>query len=150
MVRTPVSDSLSFGMRQALDPEVNAAAEVTFVTACNFETEEQLEEIIQRYLEVYWTKCPEAADATRKAWREGRLVVPRAQGYCCPIGDSGYPLYTSFEEWRDHVATHAPDWSMGWCPRNCAVTREQVLATQSIEELYKLFPKGDENWKERS
>ena len=146
-ISMPVSDSLSFGMRDAVDPDAYTADDVTFVTACNFETEEQFEEIIERYLEVYWKKCPEAADAARKAWREGRIIVPRAQGYCCPIGVPGQPLYFNFEEWRDEVAKHAPDWSMGWCPRNCNVSREQVLATQNIEELYKLFPKGDENWR---
>ena len=142
-----VSDSLSFGMRDAVDPEAYTADDVVFVTACNFETEEQLEEIIARYLEVYWKKCPEAADAARKAWREGRIIVPRAHGYCCPIGAPGQPLWVNFEEWKTEVANHAPEWSMGWCPRNCEVTREQVLATQTIQELYQLFPKGDENWR---
>jgi len=136
---TPVfSDSLSFGMREALDND--CADEVVICCACLFETEEELEEIIQRYLEVYWVKHPEAAEATRKAFREGRILVPRAEECHAPIGTPSMPLYVNWEEWKFEVAAHAPDWKWGWCPSNCKVTQEQVLACESIQEVYRLFP----------
>jgi hypothetical protein len=134
-----VSDSLSFGMREAL--ENDCAGEVIFVTGAVFRNEEELEQIIGRYSEIYWKKCPEAADATRKAFAEGRILMPKAEDCCHPIGSSGMPLYTSFEEWQWEVARHAPEWAMAWCHTNLKgkVTSEQVMATKTPQELYRLF-----------
>lgn len=134
-----LADSLSFGMREAL--QNNCADEVIFVTACNFRTAEELEEIIERYLEVYWKKCPEAAAATRKAFAEGRILVPKAEDCCAPVGSSGQPLYTGFEEWQWEVAQHAPAWAMAWCHQELKgkITKEAVMAAKTPQELYRLF-----------
>ena len=141
MVTSIFSDSLSFGMREAI--ENDCADEVVICCACKFANAAELEEIISRYLAVYWGKCPEAADLTRKAYKEGRILVPKAEGFHAPIGSSGQPLYSSWTEWQFEVAEHAPDWRMGWCPSHCEVTKEQVLAATTPQELYQLFPKRE-------
>ena len=132
------TDSLSFGMREAIDH--GCEDELVVLTACKFAGCEDLEEILRRYTEVYWSKHPTAADAVRRAYSEGRIIVPRNDGYCCPIGSSGQPLYTDWTEWQRAVAARAPSWDMGWCPRQCQVTEEQVKACSSIKETYQLFP----------
>jgi hypothetical protein len=132
------SDSLSFGMRDAID--AGCEDEVVILTACKFSNEAELEKILCRYTEVYWQRHPTAADAVRRAYAEGRIIVPRNEGYCCPIGSSGQPLYTDWTEWQWELARHAPRWQMGWCPRQCQVTEEQVKACSSIKETYQLFP----------
>jgi hypothetical protein len=134
-----ISDSLSFGMRDALDQGV--ANDTTFVSQCRFSTAEDLEAIITMYEQVYWIKHPEAGDATRKALQEGRIILPRNMGCCSPIGQSGQSLYADFDQWKAAVAEHAPDWSMGWCHHTFRdrITKEDVLSTHSILELVQLF-----------
>ena len=135
---TVFSDSLSFGMRDAMD--AGCENEVIILTACKFSNEAELEEILCRYTEVYWQRHPTAADAVRRAYAEGRIIVPRNEGYCCPVGRSGEPLFTDWKEWQRAVAARAPRWDMGWCPSDCKVTEEQVNACSSIKEVYQLFP----------
>ena len=133
------SDSLSFGMRDALDQ--GCAHTITICCACIITDRHSLEIVINHYSETYWSKHPEAAEATRLAWDEGRILSPRAEGFHAPIGYSRQPLYADFKEWRTAVSEHAPDWSMGWCPHNCKVAKEQILTTKTPQELYRLFPK---------
>jgi hypothetical protein len=133
------TDSLSFGMREAIDQ--GCQDELIILTACKFSNEAELEEILERYTKVYWKKHPTAADATRRAYGEGRIIVPRLEGFLCPIGTPGEPLYVDWQEWRWEVSRHAPQWCMGWCPHHCEVTESQVLACNSVMEVCKLFPK---------
>jgi len=136
------SDSLSFGMRDAID--AGCEDEVVILTACKFASAEELEEILDQYTEVYWSKHPTAADAVRRAYAEGRIIVPRIQDLCCPIGTPNQRLYVDWKEWQWEVSRHAPSWSWGWCPRGCQVTEEQVMACSSIKEVYQLFP--EKSW----
>ena len=132
------TDSLSFGMRKAIDQ--GCEDELVVLTACKFSNEAELEEILERYEESYWEKHPTAADATRRAYGEGRIIVPRLEGLCCPLGSPRHPLYVDWQEWRWEVSRHAPKWQIGWCPHRCKVTEEQVLACGSVMEVCKLFP----------
>ena len=139
MEKHMISDSLSFGMREALDAGV--ADQVTFITACKFKDREELETIIEGYLKVYWVKHPKAAEATRKAWKEGRIITPKTNGCCAPIGFSGHRLHKTFEEWRDAVSENAPEWDMG-CYHPLfkgRISKEKVLSTKNINELVSLF-----------
>ena len=144
------TDSLSFGLREAIAQ--GCQDEVTILTACKFSTEAELEEILCRYSETYWRRHPTAADAARKAYAEGRIIVPRLEGLCCPLGSAIFPLYDSWEVWRLEVSRHAPRWDMGWCPDRCKVTESQVLACDSVMEVCKLFPEdsGLKNWTSKS
>ncbi len=132
------SDSLSFGLRDALD--LGCQDEAVFLTACRIRSEDELEKTLERYTEVYWRKHPNAASAARRAYAEGRIIIPRLQGFCRPVGSQGHPLYTEWEEWRWEVSRHAPKWEIGWCPCHCQVTESQVLACDSVMDVCKLFP----------
>lgn len=118
--------------------------EVVFVSGCKFTSPEELEKVIESYNRVYWRNHPTAGDATRKAFNEGRILCPRANGFCSPLGEpnDGERIYESFEEWRDAVASHAPKWNYGWCPRGCSVSRDEVMRCTTIEEVYSLFSEG--------
>lgn len=133
------TDSLSFGMRDAIAQ--GCENELIILTACKFSNEAELEEVLERYDSSYWRDHPTAADAARRAYAEGRIIVPRIQDLCCPIGSSGQPLYTDWKEWQWEVSRHAPSWSWGWCPHHCEVTESQVLACNSVMEVCELFPK---------
>lgn len=140
------TDSLSFGLRDAID--AGCEDELIILTACKFSSEAELEEVLEQYTEVYWRNHPTAADAARRAYAEGRIIVPRLRDLCCPIGTPNQPLYTGWDEWQWEVSRHAPKWQMGWAPQHCKVTEEQVLACNSVMEVCKLFPKVEppENW----
>ena len=135
---TMFTDSLSFGMRDAIDQ--GCENELIILTACKFSNEAELEEILERYTGAYWRNHPTAADATRRAYGEGRIIVPRLEGLCCPLGSTIFPIYENWEAWQTEVSRHAPRWDMGWCPDRCKVTESQVLACDSVLEVCKLFP----------
>jgi len=133
------TDSLSFGMRDAIDQ--GCENEVIILTACSFSNEAELQQVLEQYDSSYWQEHPTAAEAVRLAYTEGRIIIPQLVGLCCPIGRPRRRLYANWEEWRVELSRHAPDWRWGWCPRNCEVTAEQVLACESVMDVCKLFPK---------
>ena len=129
-----ISDSLSLGMKEALKTNIfqGEPFDVTFVTSCRITNQEELEQVIDSYSQTYWDKFPEEASRlTRKAWEAGKIICPWVQGRPSPIANRSTFLYPTFEDWTFELAKQAdddPPWSMGWCPRDCKVTKEEILA----------------------
>ena len=135
---TMFTDSLSFGLREAIDK--GCEDEVVILTSCRFSTPAELEEILCWYEESYWHRHPKVAYAARRAYGEGRIIIPRIEGLRCPLGSSRFTLYESWEDWRLEVSRLAPRWNMAWCPHHCRVTAAKVLACNSVIDVCRLFP----------
>ena len=148
MTQKPFSDSLSFGMVAAIDTGLED--DVIILSAGKFSNKTELEKVIASYAECYWRKHPcdwattartlakEAADATRRAYDEGRILVPRLEGYLCPQwATQNRHLYPNWQAWRQQLSSNAP-----FQLEDCEVTENQVLACSSVEEVYRLFPEA--------
>lgn len=136
------ADSLAFGMQYEYQYGHGNAADITFVSNVAIEDYDTLERVLGRYLDTYWRTCPAAGPATIKAWREKRILMPKMHGFATPMGPEKRGLYDNFEAYREAVASNEA-WTKGWCPRDCRVTRDEVLAAKDPIELYQLFPFRD-------
>jgi hypothetical protein len=136
VTQKPFSDSLSFGMVAAIDTGLED--DVIILSAGKFSNKTELEKVIASYAECYWRKHPEAADATRRAYDEGRILVPRLEGYLCPQwATQNRHLYPNWQAWRQQFSSNAP-----FQLEDCEVTEDQILACSSVEEVYRLFPEA--------
>lgn len=127
-----ISDSLSFGIREAV--EKGCDQKVLFVAGICVNTDEEFRGVLATYRTIYWRNNPEVCEnAAIAAWEEGRILTPRAAGLEPPKLYNVKVIFGDFEEWRDAMAQKVAKGDYG-------VTEEAVLKCKRAWDVCELFP----------